>query len=86
MGRRNMPTDEVALSREERDIARRWCIFNCWGWPPDLQMPAAEADRRAVACREMAKAVRAIGQRKVMAFWNGEWRDLMASVKKEYGF
>lgn len=60
------------MTREERDIAKRWCIFNCWGWPPDLPKPASNADRYEVATREMAKAVRLIGMKKCLEYWKSD--------------
>lgn len=60
----------MEMSREEKDIARRWCVLNCWGWPDDLVMPPTNAERYAWARELMAKCERQIGKRRILEYWN----------------
>lgn len=64
-------SETTGLTRDERDIARRWCILNAWGWPSDLpQPPASECFTAARVA--MRKAERAIGLTKCLAYWNSD--------------
>lgn len=76
---------ELGLSREQRDIARRWCILNCWGWPSDLPMPLEGEARDTEARRLMAKCVREIGIERCLAYWNGQFRDAQVKVEGKWG-
>lgn len=83
--RRRAMSETLELTPDERDLARRWCILNCWGWPDDLPMPEANADRLAKARSEMAKMERAIGKRKVLAFWSSdEFQQTTATIRRRY--
>jgi hypothetical protein len=74
------------MTRDERDIAKRWCILNCWGWPPDLPKPELYAERHAAAKAEMGKAVRAIGLTKCLEYWNSEeFKAIAPVIVQEWG-
>jgi hypothetical protein len=75
--------DVSELSREERDIAKRWCILNCWGWPPDLPMPASLAERKLEGRRLMAKCERQMSKSKILLYWNSdEFQRQSSSIKQ----
>lgn len=74
------------MNRDQCDIARRWCIFNCWGWPPDLSMPESMDERAEVARAQMAKAVRAIGINRCLEYWNSdEFKEAAKNITPVFG-
>ncbi len=69
--------DASTLTREEQDIAKRWCILNAWGWPMDVVMPENKSERLPRARALMAKCVQQIGLSKCLAYWNSaEFKDM----------
>ena len=74
------------MTREESEIAKRWSILNAWGWPSDVPKPSSYCDRYTVAVAEMAKAVREIGLRRCLDYWNSEeFKSTLPTLRKEYG-
>jgi hypothetical protein len=72
------------MTKEQREIARRWCIFNAWGWPEGIAKPDLPHQRFVVAVEYMRSAVRAIGKARCLEFWNSE--EFKAEhVEREYG-
>ena len=72
----------MTLNRDERDIARRWCILNAWGWPDDIPMPPQKAEAREEASRLMWKCVRQIGMVRCLEYWNSSEFDAKAVVRR----
>lgn len=73
------------MTLDEKDIARRWCILNCWGWPADLPMPSDPRERYATAQAKMAACVRAIGITKCLEYWNSEeFAALAPTIERAY--
>ncbi len=65
-------------------LADRWCIFNSFGWPPDMPMPETNVERCQVARAEMDRAVREIGMAACLARWNDPTRNRVITPAYQY--
>lgn len=83
--RKDTTLEDTGLSYDEVCLARRWAVFNCWGWPSDLPMPEDHGERKSAAQAQMRKIERAIGIRRCLLYWNTtEWREQAVKVKQAY--